>query len=118
MKKVTITLGRFQNVVNRLMRVHEVREECAKLGYPDGHDVTEYIVSEFERTHDEIDSGDLSDRGYEEDEVIGDDGRIACGYAHEDVFTMLAEAMGFDPTAGNDGETEKVQKVYDVFFQE
>lgn len=118
-KKVTVTLGRFQSVVNRLMEVNEVRDECEKLGLKDGDDVTEYIVSEFERTHDMVEDGDLSDRGYEDEDVIGDEGRIALGYALDDTFTMLAENMGFNTNKQlTEKENAKVQKIFDVFFQE
>lgn len=109
-------------VVNRIMSLEEVAERCDELGIlvtthgPDGG-ARKFIIDTFAQTHDYRDECER-DQGsdWDEEQAVGEDGRIACGQSHEDVFQDLAEAMGIETVT--DEDYAKVEAVYCHFFEE
>lgn len=108
--------------INRIMDLDEVAERCDQLMIfatthgPNGG-ARKFIIDTFAQTHEyreECNQNEGSD--WDEEQAVGEHGRIACGQSHEDVFQDLAEAMGVDTVTEED--YAKVEAVYRHFFEE
>lgn len=102
-------LTKFQRIVDRIMTPEEAAEKCVALGL--NEDTTKWIVNEFERANDDINSGDIE----EPERVTGKNGRLAVGQSWEDVRDELYFQMTGDEF---EEELPEVEKVYNEFFEE
>jgi hypothetical protein len=108
--------------INRIMDLNEVAKRCDELGIlshthgPHGG-ARKFIIDTFSETHayrNDCESNEGAD--WDEEQAVGEDGRIALGQSHEDVFQDLAGAMGVE--LNNDEDYAKVEAVYKHFFEE
>lgn len=118
----TIVLGKFQVVTERLMEIHEVKEELEKIEKDLGElpeKVKKFILKQFSDAHNLIKHGDDECwSGEELEERFGGEGRIAWGMSHEGVMEDLCEAWGLDCDDLSEEEDSKVNSVYNTFFTE
>jgi len=111
-----------QVTVNRIMTTDEASEKCDELGIlvtthgPNGG-ARKFIIDTFAETHEwRAECRRVEGSDWDEEQAVGENGRIACGQSHEDVFQGLAEAMGIETVT--DEDYAKVEAVYQHFFEE